>query len=167
MSNKTQHALPAVAGTPTRCAARRPCAMRYVTLGSETMKYLLLIILFLAQSSYSQVDVYQWCQANMESIKNLSTLPTETLVRIKGNIAKADSVEELSIVLANDFNPMIAVAQNHQNISEEEARKVVLSTLKSTEINRFNLAISMQGVIDELKWNEVFDKCVLSNRGSL
>jgi len=28
--NNTQHSLPSVAGTPTRCAVCRPCAMRYV-----------------------------------------------------------------------------------------------------------------------------------------
>nr|HIL76743.1 hypothetical protein [Rhodospirillales bacterium] len=34
MPNNTQHSLPLVAGTPTRCAARRPCALRYKFLES-------------------------------------------------------------------------------------------------------------------------------------
>ena len=131
------------------------------------MRYLVFSLLFFVNSTYAQVDVYQWCQAQIDMVKNLSTLPTEVLIEIKSNIAKADSAEKLSVATGKNFEPMIEIIQNHQKISEEEARKVIMSTLKPIEIKRINEAIAMQGVTEELKWNIEFDKCVESNRDSL
>lgn len=132
------------------------------------MKKLWIIsLLILANPVTSQVDVYQWCQAQIDMVKNFSTLPDEQLIAIKSSIAKADSIEKLSIATGKDLTSMVPMIQEHQNMSETEARKVALGTFKPIEMKTINEAIAMQGVTDELKWNSQFDKCVYENRDSL
>ena|SRR5690606_2285556 len=49
MPNNTHHSLPLVAGTPTRCAACRPCALRYAkrAMKIKTIVYTCTILGFL------------------------------------------------------------------------------------------------------------------------
>lgn len=131
------------------------------------MKRILLILTLLTNNSYAQVDKYEWCQAQVSLIKKYSTLPIKDLIEIKGSIASATTVEKFSLATGSEHYPMISVIQRHQKISEDEARKAVISLLKPIWMNYMNEAIAMIGVIDELKWNQQFDKCVYNNRSAL
>jgi hypothetical protein len=131
------------------------------------MKYMILIFFLFTNKSYSNIDVYQWCQAQIDMVKSFSELPAEALIKIKGNIASSDSVESLGVATGNDFLPVIGMTQSHQKISESEARKVVMTMFKPMWITRINEAIAMAGIRDALKWNQLFDKCVYNNRDSL
>lgn len=70
MSNNTHHSLPLVAGTPTRCAACRPCALRY--MASESMQKILVLLVFLV-SSFVNAETDP-CESNQYPVKWKSNL---------------------------------------------------------------------------------------------
>ena len=65
-----------------------------------------LITFFLSFSSIADVDEYQWCQGQIDSIRKLSELPLNELTSLKKSIAIA-SIDELNKVTSKDFSPMV------------------------------------------------------------
>ena len=124
-----------------------------------------LITVFFSFSSIADVDEYQWCQAQIDSIRKLSELPLNELTFLKKSIAVAASIEELNKVTSKDFSPMVIAIKNHQNITKGAAEKATLKLVKELEIDSISKAISLQGNTSEKIWNLQFDKCVKDNQG--
>ena len=128
------------------------------------MKYVFSVFLFLlAPTSYGQFDVYQFCQEKMDMVKELSTQSPEELVKLKSSIAAADSFESIARVTGAEYESIISLLLA-EGVSEEQAQTLFRSAFKPAAMNIVSLAILMQGVTDELEWNEAFDKCVYHNR---
>ena len=106
-------------------------------LSSGFLMRLILIIFALLFSSVvsSNVDIYQWCQVENDSIKKLTELPLGDLVTRKRKVALAKSVIEFSHVVNKDYTGVITLTQKHQEISFE--------AIKDTKI-----------------WDAIFDNCV-------
>jgi hypothetical protein len=124
-----------------------------------------LITFFLSFSSIADVDEYQWCQGQIDSIRKLSELPLNELTSLKKSIAIAASIDELNKVTSKDFSPMVIAIKNHQKITKDAAEKATLKLVKGLEIDSISKAISLHGNTSEKIWNLQFDKCVKDNLG--
>ena len=124
-----------------------------------------LVTFFLSFSSIADVDEYQWCQGQIDSIRKLSELPLNELTSLKKSIAIAASIDELNKVTSKDFSPMVIAIKNHQKITKDAAEKATLKLVKGLEIDSISKAISLHGNTSEKIWNLQFDKCVKDNLG--
>ncbi|MBB1341252.1 hypothetical protein H5158_06305 [Pseudoalteromonas sp. SR45-6] len=130
------------------------------------MKSLFVLIqVFLSFSSIADVDEYQWCQAQIDSIRKLSELPLNELTLLKKSIAVAASIEELNKVTSKDFSPMVIAIKNHQKVTKDVAEKTTLKLVKGLQIDSVSKAISLQGNTSEKIWSLQFDNCVKGNLG--
>jgi len=114
-------------------------------------------------STLADVDEYQWCQVQVDSIRKLSKLPLSELTSLKKSIAVASSIEELNKITSKDFSPMVIALQEHQKITKEAAYKTTLKLVKGLEIDSISKAISLQGTVSEKIWSLQFDMCVKDN----
>tara|TARA_B110000211_G_scaffold231060_1_gene291876 strand:+ start:1251 stop:1640 length:390 start_codon:yes stop_codon:yes gene_type:complete len=123
---------------------------------------LILIIFALLFSSVvsSNVDIYQWCQVENDSIKKLTELPLGDLVTRKRKVALAKSVIEFSHVVNKDYTGVITLTQKHQEISFEAAEIKTLAMLKMIEMQKLKQAIKVYPVKDTKIWDAIFDNCV-------
>mgnify|MGYP003151131317 FL=1 len=126
--------------------------------------FLILLFLF-AQSAHGQDDVYQFCQMNIDLIKELSERTSKELVELKSSIAAADSAKNVVQAAGGDYEEVLSQLSK-EGVSGENAEKFMTAALKPLAMNNISLAISMQGVTDELEWNQAFDMCVHLNQDS-
>lgn len=125
-----------------------------------------LILLFLfAQSVHGQDDVYQFCQTNIDLVQELSARTSKELLDLKSSIAAADSAENVVRAAGADYAEVMSLLSK-EGVSEENAEKFMMAALKPLAMRNVSLAISMQGVTDELEWNQVFDMCVRLNQNN-
>lgn len=127
------------------------------------IKYFLILLFLLVQSAHGQDDVYQFCQTNIDIVKELSARTSKELVDLKSSIAAADSAENVVRAAGGDYAEVMSLLSK-EGISDENAEKFMMAALKPLAMKNISLAISMQGVNDELEWNQVFDMCVRLNQ---
>lgn len=129
------------------------------------IKYSLIFLFLFAQSAYGQDDVYQFCQMNIDLVKELSERTTKELVQLKSSIAAADSAKNVVQAAGGDYDEVMSQL-SIEGVSGENAEKLMMAALKPLAMKNISLAISMQGVTDELEWNQAFDMCVHFNQDS-
>ncbi|AOS97837.1 hypothetical protein AUP74_02435 [Microbulbifer aggregans] len=129
------------------------------------MKYSVLVILLLF-SSIGSADVYQYCQTQIEIVKNLSKLSSEELIKKKSEVAKSDSIESLTKATGTDYPSMISMLSK-ENVAEDKANLFVMKGMKAFEMRNISLAINIKELPrepDDYFWNQAFDMCVKGNR---
>ncbi|MEG3757505.1 hypothetical protein V5096_06050 [Pseudoalteromonas carrageenovora] len=122
-----------------------------------------LILISFNFSTLANVDEYQFCQARVDSIRQLSKLSINELTSLKKSIAIASSIEELNTATSKDFSPVVTSIQEHQKITKALAEKTALQLLKMLETSAISKAISLHGNENERIWSFQFDKCVEDN----
>ena len=128
------------------------------------MRAFLLTVCCLISSNAAAVDVYEWCQVEIENLRELSSYPIENLNSYKGRLAKAKSFEQIEELTGKDYSQFVPMAQKHQGISRKEAEVKTLKVFKTMEINALSKAIKYHGLSDEQAWSLLFDKCVRANQ---
>ena len=124
-----------------------------------------LITVFISFNVVADVDEYQFCQVQIDSIRALSELSLDELMSLKKSIANASSIHELSKATSKDLSQMVTAIQTHQKISKELAEKKTLKLFKGFELDSISNAIRLQGITSEKIWSLQFDKCVKDNLG--
>lgn len=110
------------------------------------------------------VDAYQWCQANIDNVRELTSYPLENLSAYRRLLANASTVEELEELTGKKYTELVLIVQQHQGVGREEAEQKALELGKATEIQILGVAIRLHGVSDEQTWSLLFDKCVQENQ---
>ncbi|PHS49966.1 MAG: hypothetical protein COB05_00885 [Marinobacter sp.] len=96
---------------------------------------------------------------NIDLIKELSERTLTELVELKGSIAAEDSAKNVVQAAGGDYEEVLSKLSK-EGVSGENAEKYMMAALKPLAMKNISLAISMQGVNDELEWNQAFDMCV-------
>jgi len=129
------------------------------------MKYIVFFLMGFSISSAAKadVDIYQWCQVQNDSIKTLMLLPVKALRALKRSVALAETVKEFSQVVRKDYTILISTVQKHQGISYEKAEKETLTLLKGIEIMQIDTAVDYHSINGSGIMDAVFNKCVKDN----
>jgi len=125
--------------------------------------FVALIFLLLSNNSFAEVDEYQFCQVQIDSVKKFSLMSLKDLLSLKKSIALATSIEELNKFGSSDLAPMVVAIQEHQKISKKAAVQATIKLIKGLVIEQISLAINLQGIKSEKVWDLLFDKCVKNN----
>jgi len=128
------------------------------------VRIIVFVISLLLSGICHAVDAYQWCQVQIDNLRELTTYPIENLNSYKRSLANASTVEELDELTGKEYSKMILMLQQHQNVGREEAEKKTLEVIKSMEIKTLSMAIQFHGLSDEQTWSLLFDKCVQENQ---
>ena len=134
------------------------------------MKFLALIILTFF-SGFVKADEFQWCQLQIDAVKDYYETSVEDLVNKKSNIATSDSVETLSEATGRDYKEMVSMLSK-ENVNEEKAVEFVIQFMKSFELKNISMAIKLKELHKEYQkeadayfWNNFFDSCVENSGG--
>ena len=104
------------------------------------------LLAVLSYSACSEPDVYQWCQAQIDGTKHLSSLPLDALTLLQKKVSYASSIEELSIATGKNLDKFVSSVQEHQKISKIEAEVRALKLLKQIEMTLISQAFKMHGI---------------------
>jgi cell wall assembly regulator SMI1 len=126
----------------------------------------LFLILLVVLSSYVRADEYQWCQIQMELVKDYYNLNAEDLVEKKREIALADTVEKLTKATERDYPKMVSMLLK-QSDGKAKANEFVIEFMKSLEMSSISMAIKLKEVNEKYEneadayfWNDAYDTCV-------